>query len=168
MNRAAFWVFLVLAAVPAHAQSNIETFWYQQGNGAMLQGTVLNCATGQGRAAAPCGGMASPMNVLSAPFRRLHSAPIRLKALGPAPKSFPISRPADATTYRVVVPCDVDVRLLGTTDPAEQVTADTGVLYLARTEATMGTSRPTYISAMTVGTPTGDCTPEMHYGMGGG
>ncbi|MDV2987015.1 UNVERIFIED_CONTAM: hypothetical protein Q9R58_22150 [Methylobacteriaceae bacterium AG10] len=65
MHRLALWAILVLASMPAHAQSNIETFWYQQGNGAMLQGTVLNCATGQGRAAVPCGGMASPMNVLS-------------------------------------------------------------------------------------------------------
>lgn len=112
--------------------------------------------------------MSNPLPAMTMPFRRSHSVPIRLKALGPTPKTFPISRPANATTYRIVVPCDVDVRLLGTTSASENVTADTGVLYLARTEATMGTSRPDFISAMTVGTPTGDCTPEMHYGMGGG
>lgn len=109
-----------------------------------------------------------PQPVTTMPFQRLHSAPIRLLSLGPTPKSFAISRPASATTYRIVNPCDVDIRLLGTMTEAEAVTATTGVLYLARTEATMGTSRPNFVSAMTVGTPTGDCTPEMHYGMGGG
>lgn len=113
-------------------------------------------------------GAAPVSTVSSMPFMRLHSAPIRLKGLGPMPKSFAISRPPEATTYRIVVPCDVDVRLLGTMSASEAVTEDTGVLYLARTEATMGTSRPNFISAMTLGTPTGDCTPEMHYGMGGG
>jgi hypothetical protein len=67
-----------------------------------------------------------------------------------------------------VNPCLEDIRLLGTMSENEAVTLSTGVLYLARTEATMGTSRPNFISAMTVGAPTGDCTPEMHYGMGGG
>ena len=110
----------------------------------------------------------APLTVSTMPFRRLHSAPIRLKAIGPVPKSFPISRPPEATTYRIVVPCDVDIRLLGTMTAEEAVTEDTGVLYLARTEATMGTTRPNFISAMTIGTPTADCTPEMHYGMGGG
>jgi hypothetical protein len=112
--------------------------------------------------------MANPMPVTSLPFRRLHSAPIQLTALGTTPKSFPITRPPEATTYRIVVPCDVDVRLLGTMTAGEAVSPTTGVLYLARTEATMGTSKPNFISAMTVGTPTGDCTPEMHYGIGGG
>ena len=151
---------LVLATtIPALSQQgNFEPF--TQPSGAQVPAFVMLCAT--------CGAKTAPFWVMSMPFTRGHSVPIRLRGLGPTPKSFPISRPADATTYRVVIPCDVDVRLLGTTDPAEQVTADTGVLYLARTEATMGTSRPTYISAMTVGAPLGDCTPEMHYGMGGG
>lgn len=112
--------------------------------------------------------MERPLPAMTMPFRRLHSTLIRLKALGPASKSFAISRPAGATTYRVVIPCDVDVRLLGTMSEGEAVTDDTGVLYLARTEATMGTTKPNFISAKTVGTPTGDCTPEMHYGVGGG
>ena len=105
---------------------------------------------------------------MSLPFTRLHSAPIRLKGLGPTAKSFVINRPAGATTYRIVNPCDVDIRLLGTMNATDQVTDDTGVLYLARTEATMGTSRPTNISAKTMGTPSVECTPEMHYGLGGG
>lgn len=141
---------------------------WRQPDGSNLSGFVLNCATGVGREALPCGGMASPMNVLSAPFRRLHALPIRLKALGTNPKVFPIERPADATTYRVVVPCNVNIRLLGAKTADEVLTDDNGVLYLAGTDVTMGTSRPNFIIAKTAAEPVGDCTPEMHYGMGGG
>lgn len=119
----------------------------------------------------PAGGgysMSNPLPAMTMPFRRSHSVPIRLRALGPTPKTFSISRPPSATTYRIVNPCDEDIRLLGTMSANDNVTVDTGVLYLARTEATMGTSRPDFISAMTLGTPTRECTPEMHYGMGGG
>ena len=106
--------------------------------------------------------------VTTMPFRRLPSVPIRLKALGTTPKVFPISRPADATTYRVVVPCNVNIRLLGAKTADEVLTDDNGVLYLAGTDVTMGTSKPDFIIAKTTAAPDGDCTPEMHYGMGGG
>jgi hypothetical protein len=118
----------------------------------------------------PAGGYSvdNPLPAMTMPFRRLHSAPIRLKDIGPTPKSFAINRPNGATTYRIVNPCDVDIRLLGTMNAGDGVSEDTGVLYLARTEATMGTSRPNFISAMTVGAPSATCTPEMHYGVSGG
>ena len=106
--------------------------------------------------------------VTTMPFRRLHSVPIRLKALTTTPKVFQISRPADATTYRVVVPCNVNIRLLGAKTADEVLTDDNGVLYLAGTDVTMGTSKPDFIIAKTTAAPDGDCTPEMHYGMGGG
>lgn len=106
--------------------------------------------------------------VTTMPFRRLHSTPIRLKGLTTAPKVFPISRPADATTYRIVVPCNVNIRLLGAKTADEVLTDDNGVLYLAGTDVTMGTSKPDFIIAKTTAPPDGDCTPEMHYGMGGG
>lgn len=160
-------IITMVAASPALAQQGTyEPF--TQPSGAQVPAFVMLCATGTGRVAAPCGAKTAPFWVMSMPFTRLHSAPIRLKNIGPTPKSFPISRPPEATTYRIVVPCDVDVRVLGTMSAGDQVTEDTGVLYLARTEATLGTSRPNFISAMTVGTPTGECTPEMHYGVGGG
>ncbi|MEE7478430.1 hypothetical protein [Methylobacterium hispanicum] len=161
------WV-LCLALAPAVHAADVS-IGYVQGPGGYYNPTdrsgpyTINAAGN-----AQLLGVPVPLTVSSMPFRRLHSAPIRLKAIGPVPKSFPISRPPEATTYRIVVPCDVDIRLLGTMTVEEAVTEDTGVLYLARTEATMGTTRPNFISAMTVGTPTGDCTPEMHYGMGGG
>lgn len=154
------------ALIGLSGQSSYDQ-WHQP-DGSGIIGQVIYCSTGNPREAAPCGSVLAPMNVLSAPFRRLHSAPIRLKDLGPTPKSFQINRPPGATTYRIVNPCDVDIRLLGVMNATDQVTEDTGVLYLARTEATMGTSKPNFISAMTVGTPSVICTPEMHYGMGGG
>jgi hypothetical protein len=155
-----------LALIGLAGQSAYEPWHSPDGSG--IVGTVIYCTTGNTREAAPCGSLLAPMNVMSAPFTRLHSAPIQLSGLGPTPKNFAINRPANATTYRIVNPCDVDIRLLGVMNATDQVTTSTGVLYLARTEATMGTSRPVYISAMTIGTPTGDCTPEMHYGIGGG
>lgn len=154
----------VLVGLPA--QNSYRPWTTPDGSGVI--GSVIYCATGKANEAAPCGAKSSPFWIMSMPFTRLHSAPIRLKNIGPTPKSFAISRPPEATTYRIVVPCDVDVRVLGTMSAGDQVTEDTGVLYLARTEATLGTSRPNFISAMTVGTPSGECTPEMHYGVGGG
>jgi hypothetical protein len=108
------------------------------------------------------------IRVTTMPFQRLHSLPIRLKTLSTTPKVFPVSRPADATTYRVVVPCNVNIRLLGAKTADEVLTDDNGVLYLAGTDVTMGTSKPDFIIAKTTAPPDGDCTPEMHYGMGGG
>jgi hypothetical protein len=159
--------FALAAARPALAQQGTYQP-FTQPSGAEVPAFVMLCATGTGRLALPCGALSSPFYVFGMPFTRLHSAPIRLKDIGAAPKSFQITRPAGATTYRIVNPCDVDIRLLGTMNATDQVTEDTGVLYLARTEATMGTSKPNFISAMTVGTPSDTCTPEMHYGMGGG
>lgn len=116
----------------------------------------------------PIGRPSSPLTVRTMPFQRLHSVPIRLKGLTTTPQVFQISRPADATTYRVVVPCNVNIRLLGAKTADEVLTDDNGVLYLAGTDVTMGTSKPDFIIAKTTAVPDGDCTPEMHYGMGGG
>lgn len=159
--------FALAAARPALAQQGTYQP-FTQPSGAEVPAFVMLCATGTGRQATPCGAMSSPFYVMTMPFTRLHSNPIRLKDIGPTPKTFPVSLPAGATTYRVVIPCDVDVRLLGSNDPAAQVTEDTGVLYLARTEATMGTSHPAFISAMTTSAPSATCTPEMVYGRSGG
>ena len=167
MRRLLLAIGVGAAALVALAAQRGFSEWTQP-DGSALFGSVIYCSTGKPKEAAPCGSLAAPMNMLSAPFTRLHSTPIRLKGLGPTPKSFAINRPPEATTYRIVNPCDVDIRLLGTMTAADQVTEDSGVLYLARTEATMGTSKPVFISAMTIGVPSGDCTPEMHYGMGGG
>lgn len=166
MNRLALRTILALAASPAHAQSSVETFWYQQGNGAMLQGTVLNCATGQGRTAAPCGGMLSPMNVMSAPFVLATMDPFIFDGVTTTPKQFAITKPAGATTYRFVNSCDVDVRIRKVGSPSETVTLTTGTRYLARTVEVVGTSNPSFVSIMAVSAPGQPCAPELQYGNG--
>lgn len=159
---------IVMAAAPSalSQQGNFEPF--TQPSGAQVPAFVMLCATGVERVATPCGAKTAPFWVMSMPFTRGHAVPIRLKALGTTPKVFPISRPAEATTYRVVVPCNVNIRLLGAKTADEVLTDDNGVLYLAGTDVTMGTSRPDFIIAKTMAEPIGDCTPEMHYGVGGG
>jgi hypothetical protein len=159
---------VALLALSGGAFAQADTTTSIAPDGRQLPGFVVFCRPGNATSSVPCGGTGSPFFVMTMPFTRLHSAPIRLKGIGQDPKSFPITRPVNATTYRIINPCDVDIRLLGTMSATDAVTEDTGVLYLARTESTMGTSRPNFISAMTVGAPTGDCTPEMHYGVGGG
>jgi hypothetical protein len=91
----------------------------------------------------PAGGgysMSNPLPAMTLPFRRAHSAPIRLKALGTTPKTFPISRPPNATTYRIVNPCDEDIRLLGTMSANDNVTVDTGdhLIILPTAPASLG------------------------------
>lgn len=115
-------------------------------------------------------GTPGQINVMSMPFQRLHLKSIRLDNLGTTPKRFDVRtlRPPEARSYRIAIPCDVNVRLMGTTDPNAVMANDDGVLYLAGTDVTMGTSRPDYIFAKTTAVPSTDCTPEMHYGFGGG
>lgn len=112
--------------------------------------------------------MDTPQPVMTMPFVRLHSKPIRLKGLTTTPQVFPIARPERATTYRIVVPCAENVRLLGAKTADEVLTDDDGVLYIAGTDVTMGTSKPNFIIAKTMSPPTAECTPEMHYGLAGG
>jgi hypothetical protein len=114
------------------------------------------------------GGLSAPLVVMSMPFTRLHRDPIQLTGLGPTPKRFAVTRPEGATTYRIVVVCNVPIRVMGVMNETEQVSDTKGLLYLPFTETTMGTSKPNWISAKTVGTPEGDCFADMHYGVGGG
>lgn len=114
------------------------------------------------------GGLSAPLVVMSMPFTRLHRDPIQLTGLGPMPKRFAVARPEAATAYRIVIVCNVPVRVMGVMDEAEQISDTKGTLYLPFTETTMGTSKPNWISAKTVGTPDGNCFAEMHYGVGGG
>jgi len=167
MRRTIFLGALASAALIGLSGQSSYDIWHQP-DGTGIVGQVIYCSTGKPREAAPCGSMAAPMNVRTYPFARSMKNPIKLKGLGPTPKTFAVQLPAGATTYRIAQNCFVDVRLLGTMDPAESVSADTGLLYLARTTETMGTSKPAYISGMTVGTPTDDCSPELIYGTGGG
>ncbi|MBA9071723.1 hypothetical protein FHR71_005509 [Methylobacterium sp. RAS18] len=167
MKRLAIWTILALAVTPAQAQSSVETFWYQQGNGSILQGTVLNCATGQGRTAAPCGGMLSPMNVMQMPFSRSGNGdPIIFSGITTTAKQFEITKPADANAYRFVNPCNVDVRIRKVGSMSESVTLTTGTRFMARSSEVLGTSEPRFVSVIAMAPPTGDCSVELQYGRG--
>ncbi|WP_342152330.1 hypothetical protein [Methylorubrum sp. SB2] len=106
------------------------------------------------------------LNVMSAPFVRATIDPIIFDGVTTTPKQFAISKPANATTYRFVNPCDVDVRIRRVSSLSEQVTATTGIRYLARTVEVVGTSNPSFVSIMAVSAPSGPCAPELQYGNG--
>lgn len=156
-----------LLSIGLVAQTSLDTFWHQP-DGTNLQGTVLNCATGEGRRALPCGGPASPMTVLATPFVRSGNGdPIIFTGVTTTAKQFAITKPADATSYRFVNPCNVDVRIRKVASLSESVTLTTGTRFLARSSETLGTSEPQFVSIIATAAPTGDCAPELQYGRGG-
>ncbi len=106
------------------------------------------------------------LNVMSAPFVRATMDPFIFDGVTTTPKQFAISKPASATTYRFVNPCDVDVRIRKVGSLSETVTTTTGVRYLARTVEVIGTSNPTFVSIMAMKTPSEPCAPELQYGNG--
>lgn len=149
------------------AQTSLDTFW-RQPDGTRLQGTVLNCATGEGRRAVPCGGGFAPMTVIATPFVRSGNGdPIIFSGVTTTAKQFAISKPADATSYRFVNPCNVDVRIRRVASMSESVTLTTGTRFLARSSETLGTSDPKFVSIIATAAPAGDCAPELQYGRGG-
>lgn len=108
----------------------------------------------------------SPLGVMTMPFVRATPDPIIFDGVTTTPKQFSISKPAGATTYRFINPCDVDVRIRKVGSLSEQVTATTGIRYLARTVEVVGTSNPTFVSIMAVKAPSEPCAPELQYGNG--
>lgn len=110
----------------------------------------------------------APMTVLSTPFIRSGSGdPIIFDGVTTTAKQFAITKPADATSYRFVNPCNVDVRIRKVASPQESVTLTTGTRFLARSSETLGTSQPTYVSIIATAAPAGECSPELQYGRGG-
>lgn len=135
-------------------------------NGEQMPGFVLGCPTGVARQVVPCGGMGAPLNVMTAPFVRAVPDPIIFDGVTTTPKQFAVTKPASATTYRFVNPCDVDVRIRRVNSLSEQVTATTGIRYLARTSEVVGTSNPSFVSIMAMSPPSAPCAPELLYGNG--
>ncbi|KQP02659.1 hypothetical protein ASF26_14615 [Methylobacterium sp. Leaf93] len=110
----------------------------------------------------------SPMTVLSTPFVRSGTGdPIIFDGITTTAKQFAITKPADATSYRFVNPCNVDVRIRKVSSLSESVTLRTGTRFLARSSETLGTSQPTFVSLIATAAPTGECAPELQYGRGG-
>lgn len=110
--------------------------------------------------------MSAPLNVMTAPFVRSTMDPVIFDSVTTTPKQFAISKPAGATTYRFVNPCDVDVRVRKVGSLSETVTATTGVRYLARTVEVIGTSNPSFVSIMAAKALSEPCAPELQYGNG--
>ncbi|KMO33901.1 hypothetical protein VQ02_19855 [Methylobacterium variabile] len=135
-------------------------------NGEQMPGFVLGCPTGVARQVVPCGGMGAPLNVMTAPFVRAVPDPIIFDGVTTTPKQFAVTKPATATTYRFVNPCDVDIRIRRVGSMSETVTATTGIRYLARTSEVVGTSNPSFVSIMAVSPPSSPCAPELLYGNG--
>ena len=110
----------------------------------------------------------APMTVLSNPFIRSGTGdPIIFDGVTTTPKQFAITKPADATSYRFVNPCNVDVRIRKVASLSESVTLTTGTRFMARSSETLGTSEPKFVSIMATAAPTGECAPELQYGRGG-
>ena len=147
-----------------------QTAWepWRQPDGSSVTGDVLFCATGRSREAVPCGGSASPMTVLATPFVRSGSGdPIIFGGVTTTAKQFAITKPAEATSYRFVNPCNVDVRIRKVASMSESVTLTTGTRFLARSSETLGTSEPKFVSIIATAAPASDCAPELQYGRGG-
>lgn len=150
----------------AHAQSSY-TAW-QQPDGSPILGNIIYCATGKPREAAPCGSPAAPLTVLSTPFSFSNGGdPIIFAGIGTTPKQFQVDKPASATSYRIINPCNVDIRARRVADLTQQVTPTTGVRVMARSAETFGTSSPGFVSIMAVAAPSADCNLELNYGNGG-
>lgn len=141
---------------------------WRQPDGSSVTGDVLFCATGRPREAVPCGGSLSPMTVLATPFVRSGNGdPIIFSGVTTTAKQFAITKPSDATSYRFVNPCNVDVRIRKVSSLSESVTLSTGTRFLARSSETLGTSEPKFVSIIATAPPAADCAPELQYGRGG-
>lgn len=111
---------------------------WKQPSGDDITGVVINCATGQGRTAVPCGGISAPMNVMSMPFVRATQNTFTFPATT-TPQQFLISQPPRTTTYRAFNPCvqaDVRITSVKALEPVKTAATDyPGVLAVtSRTE----------------------------------
>ncbi len=167
MRRSVLTVFLAgVLSIGLMAQSSYEP-WHTP-DGAGIPGNVMLCPTGKPREVIPCGGSMSPLTVLSTPFIRSGAGdPIVFDGVTTTAKQFAITKPADATSYRFVNPCNVDVRIRRVSSMSESVTLTTGTRFLARSSETLGTSAPQFVSLIATAAPTTECAPELQYGRGG-
>lgn len=111
--------------------------------------------------------MDRPMPTMQMPFVRSGTGdPIIFGGLTTTAKQFEISKPADATAYRFVNPCNVDVRIRKVGSMQESVTPTTGTRFMARSSEVLGTSQPRYVSLITMAAPSADCSVELQYGRG--
>lgn len=94
---------------------------------------------------------------------------------GTTAQQYDIVQPDKTTSYRLVNPCGVDIRIKSVPNMGTSVTLTTGTRFLARTVETMAsTPNPNVsggdriISVMTTGDPgAAGCSVELTYGNGG-
>lgn len=167
MRRLLSTIAALLALMNGASAQSIYGSW-QLPDGTPILGNVFYCATGKPREALPCGGPTTPMTVISTPFVRSGNGdPIIFDGITATAKQFAITKPADATSYRFVNPCNVDVRIRKVNSMDESVTLRTGTRFMARSIETLGTSEPKFVSLIATAAPTGECAPELQYGRGG-
>jgi hypothetical protein len=88
-----------------------------------------------------------------------------------APKQYVIEQPTGSTSYRLVNPCSVDIRIKTVSSMVESVGPTIGTRFLARTAEVLASSPPFMttrtVSVMTVADPgPAGCTVELQYGTG--
>lgn len=166
MRRLLLLLVMLMSPMAALAQADLTTS-YGPGD-IKVPGSVIFCRTGIEQNVVPCGGPVSPLTVLSTPFIRSGTGdPIIFDGVTTTAKQFQITKPADATSYRFVNPCNVDVRIRRVSSMFESVTLTTGTRFLARSSETLGTSAPQFVSLIATAAPTTECAPELQYGRGG-
>lgn len=111
MKRFAPWVVALGLIGGGAAFAQVYLPWLGP-NRENVSSTVIYCATGEGRNVVPCGGLQSPISVMSAPFTRKVRSSFMMPVTT-APQSFVYTQPAGATTYRGFNPCaGADVRIM--------------------------------------------------------
>lgn len=99
------------------------------------------------------------------PFFRI--GPPNIFVVGPSATQYAIAKPREATSYRFVNRCNVDVRILKVDSLSQEVTLETGTVFLARSVETIATTNPKFVSLITMEDP-GEkiCRVELQYGTG--
>lgn len=87
------------------------------------------------------------------------------------PQQYTINQPQGSTSYRLINPCTVDIRIKSVASLTSTVTVTTGTRFLARTSEVVASSPPLtvprIVSIMTMGDPGSvGCAPELLYGTG--
>ncbi len=103
------------------------------------------------------------------PFFRMRDP--HFLAAGTTPAQYVIEQPSGSTSYRLVNPCSVDIRIRTVASLNDSVSLSIGTRFLARTSEVLASSPPYMptrtVSVMTVADPgPAGCTVELQYGTG--
>lgn len=115
--------------------------------------------------------------LLSAPALAADNTPFYRKGdpnLLPATQTarqYQIQQPAGSNSYRLVNPCNVDIRITTVRNMSDPITTTTGTRFLARSVEVLASSPPLSVprtvSIIALGDPgPNGCTVELSYGTG--